>query len=194
MEVRFDIKEFGYTKIGDLWFKIDGNKTDKRNEFLLEIKPPDLDDWSDIIGYYFVYETINEYEGKNKYTEYVNCFEEIANKLCTEKDLYLFNLNINKEFKDVDKELLKNCFEEIANKLCTEKDLYLFNLNINKEFKDVDKELLKNYFLEINEIIINKVKMCFKYHLKENSDDKNNSDNESDDENNSDNESNESCD
>jgi len=158
MEVRFDIKEFGYTKIGDLWFKIDGNKTDKRNEFLLEIKPPDLDDWSDIIGYYFVYETINEYEGKNKYTEYVNCFEEIANKLCTEKDLYLFNLNIN------------------------------------KEFKDVDKELLKNYFLEINEIIINKVKMCFKYHLKENSDDKNNSDNESDDENNSDNESNESCD
>jgi len=160
MEVRFDIKKYGYTNIGDLWFKIDGNKTDKINEFLLQIKAPDSDDWSDIRGYYFGYETINEYGSKNKYIEYVNCFEVIANKLCTEKDLHLFNLNIN------------------------------------KEFEDVDKELLKNYFLKINEIIINKVKMCFKYYFEENSDDENNSsDNESsensDDENNSsDNESN----
>ena len=142
MEIRFNIKEYGYLKIGDLWFRIDG----KINEFLLEIKTPDLDDWSEITTYYFVYETINEYGCRQQYTEYVNCFEEIANKLYTKKNLYLFNLDIN------------------------------------KEFQDVDKELLKNVFLEINEIIVDKVKLCFKQYLEDKSDDE---EDKSDDENNS---------
>jgi hypothetical protein len=112
MEIRDNIVEIRFDNEKDcyLWFRIDG----KINEFLLEINAriSELGNWSEINAYYFVYET-NEYGCRESYIEYVNCFEEIANKLCTEKNLYLFNLNINKEFQDVDKELLKNAFLEI---------------------------------------------------------------------------------
>ena len=120
MEIRFNIKEYGYLKIGDLWFRIDG----KINEFLLKIKTPDLDDWSEITTYYFVYETINEYGCRQQYTEYVNCFEEIANKLYTKK-----NRNI------------QTCSPINVSKLSTTNNMCPLLNCINNSFEDDNKLL-----------------------------------------------------
>jgi hypothetical protein len=128
MEINFDIK-YDPIYIGELSYKIN-NKT---NNFIFRIHIPDYNNWSNIKSYYFTYETINEYNIKYIYIEYANCFEDIANKLNTKKYLYLFNLDINKEFEDIDKSILREYFLEInkniITKLKTQFNKYIMNNN-----------------------------------------------------------------
>lgn len=109
MPFKFDIKYIGWYSIGEIEFTIDY----KTNHWIFQVHTPDSDDWNNIYSYYFVFETINEYGAKLKYVEYVDCFEKIAFGIGHKKYLKLFNLDINKEFENIDKNELKDFFLEI---------------------------------------------------------------------------------
>ena len=109
MKFKFDIKYIGWSSIGEIEFEIDY----KTYQFLFQVHTPDCDDAENIYSYYFVFETINEYGAKQNYVEYVDCFEKIAFRIGNNKYLKLFNLDINKEFENIDKNELKDFFLEI---------------------------------------------------------------------------------
>lgn len=123
MTYNFTISSNKYQKIiGEIFFNINN----KDFKFIVNIYSPDCDDCcNNINAYYFHYEKINEYGAKLNYTEYVNCFEDIA----LNKKSRLFGLDINKEFKCNSNEL-KKLFMNLHNSIITKIKKY-FNLSID---------------------------------------------------------------
>lgn len=142
-EVTFD--EF-YARIGNLWFKCN----DKLYEYKCKLHAPDCDEWSYLNAYYFEYCKTNQYGRKVRYTEHVTCFKEVANKLDETNDcLLLFDIDVNEEFKNVEKIVLRELFlqihEKIIEKLNATYSLYLEHDSdddiFGYETSDADDEL-----------------------------------------------------
>ena len=66
--------------------------------------------------------------GELRYIECSNCFKNIANKIYTEKYLYFFDLNINKEFEFIDKKELKQYFLELNKIIMYRMKKYIKNI------------------------------------------------------------------
>jgi len=115
MSFKFNIKYKDYIILANLHFTIN-NKTYQFNN--LQVYTPDCDDCiNNINTHYFIYEIINDYGAIQRYSEYVNCFEELV---FNPNKLKLFNINIDN----------KNDFRELF-------------LIINKNIKDKIKHLIK---------------------------------------------------
>ena len=116
-----------YETIGEIFFNIN----DKDYKFIVKIYSPDCDDCcNNINSYYFHYEKKNEYGATLKYTEYVNCFENIA----LNKKTRLFGLDINKEFNCISNEL-KELFINLNNLIITKIKKYY---NLDHRFIDLN--------------------------------------------------------
>lgn len=74
---------------------------DKEYLYNVTIYTPDCEQYmDDINAHYMCYEKINEYGAKQKYIEYVTCFENLANNINNNEKLKLFDLDINKELSN----------------------------------------------------------------------------------------------
>ena len=111
MEFKFDINydKDKYDSSGKLFFKIN----EKEYNFTLKVYTPDCDLCDSINSYYFAFEIINEFGAEHRYVEFVNCFKVLASKIGTVKFLRLFGMDVNEEFKDINKEELKQFFMEM---------------------------------------------------------------------------------
>jgi len=102
-----------YTEKYTLKAKLSFMLNDKEYSYNLKIYTPDCDQYENQINaHYFCYEKINEYGAKQNYIEYVNCFEELALNINTDKILRLFDLDINKDDDEKNIEKIKNLFLE----------------------------------------------------------------------------------
>ena len=121
-----------YETIGEIFF----NFNNKDYKFIVKIYSPDCDDCcNNINSYYFHYEKKNEYGATLKYTEYVNCFENIA----LNKKTRLFGLDINKEFNCISNEL-KELFINLNNLIITKIKKY-YNKFLNDNNNEIEEEI-----------------------------------------------------
>jgi hypothetical protein len=134
MSYHFELSYNNYKTTGKIWFIFNG----KEYKFVVSVYAPDCDDYqNEINAHYFSYEKINDYGVKQKYTEYVNCFENLALNIEKKNLLMLFELDINMEFKKEDKSKLKDLFLKI-NKDITEKVKLYFRINTCYNEKESD--------------------------------------------------------
>jgi len=111
MNYSFEIQYKNNASIANLSFVI--NK--QSYSFVLKVYTPDCDQYNNEINcHYFSYEITNEYGAKNKYIEYVNCFEKLALKIDSpDNNISLFGTSLKKDFKTANKEKLKSSLLEI---------------------------------------------------------------------------------
>ena len=88
---------------------------------MVQINTPDCDDcYDNVNAFYFTYQKKNEYGVGLDYVEHANCFEGLSLELGDAEDLYLFDVDINENFKNIDREELKKLFDRIHHTIITQ--------------------------------------------------------------------------
>jgi hypothetical protein len=130
MSYHFELSYNNYKTTGKIWFEFNN----KEYTFVVGVYAPDCDDYkNEINAHYFSYGKINDYGAKEQYTEYVNCFENLALNIDKKNLLMLFDLNINREFEKEDKPKLKALFQEINKHIIEKVKLYFRIKTSNNE-------------------------------------------------------------
>jgi len=115
----------------------------KEYSYDLQVYSPDCDQYQkNLHAYYFIYEKINEYGAKIRYTEYVNCFDILAININSNKKLALFDLNLNKELTNDNKEKIQDLFLKLSEDVLHKISIW-FKLGI-----DVDEIEKETYYVD----------------------------------------------
>lgn len=147
----FKIYTEKYTSKAKLSFMLN----DKEHLYNLNVHSPDCEQYNEYLhAYYFCYEKINKYGAKERYIEYVNCFDILAININSDKKLKLFDLDINKELTNNNKEKIQDLFLNLSKDILYKTSIWfkLTIMDINDYIDSDDSEIEKEtYYIDDTE-------------------------------------------